>query len=216
MWFLATVGLVGLLRFVTPPTSAFMVQRRVEAWRAGDERFALRYSWVSFERLPPSLRLAVVSGEDQRFPSHFGFDVSAIADAVEDRLDGKSRRGASTLSQQVAKNLFLWPGRSFVRKGLEAYFTVLLEVLWPKRRILEVHLNVAEFGNGIYGAEAASQRFFGKPASWLSLEEASLMVAVLPSPRTRQVSAPSARVRERAEWIATQARNLGTTWLASL
>ena len=130
--------------------------------------------------------------------------MKAIEDAVEDRLEGKSTRGASTLTQQVAKNLFLWPGRSFVRKGLEAYFTVLLELLWSKARILEVHLNVAEFGNGVYGAEEASRLFLGKAAAALTPEEAAALVVVLPSPKTRKVLAPTPKVRERSQWVLAQ------------
>jgi monofunctional glycosyltransferase len=150
----------------------------------------------------------VVAAEDQKFPSHRGFDVESIGDAWEQRARGRVR-GASTISQQVAKNLFLWSGRSWVRKGFEAWFTVLIESLWSKQRILEVYLNVAEFGPGIYGAEAAAQRHFGKPAAALTRREAALLAAVLPDPRAMRAAVPSAYVARRARWIERQAAQLG-------
>lgn len=208
-WLAVTVTPVALLRFVDPPTTAFMLERRYEAWRRQDARFTLRQQWVPLSKVSPHLRLAVIAAEDQKFPEHFGFDVAAIEDAIEDRLEGRSKRGASTLTQQVAKNLFLWPGKSFLRKGLEAYFTVLLEALWPKRRILEVHLNVAELGNGVYGVEAASRLAFGTSAAALGPHEAALLAAVLPNPRARRITAPSPQVAERVGWIEDQARRLG-------
>lgn len=209
----AVVLAVVVLRFVDPPTTAFMLERRVEAWREGERRFSLRHQWVPLEHIDPTLQLAVVASEDQKFPQHFGFDVEAIADAVEDRFEGRSTRGASTLTQQVAKNLFLWPGQSFVRKGLEAGLTVLLELAWPKRRILEVHLNVAEFGDGVYGVEAACRAFYGKSAKHVTADEAALLAAVLPAPKRRSVSQPSEVVKARAAWVVEQSRALGPRWL---
>lgn len=203
-----------LLRFVNPPTTAFILERRLEATR--DSRFVVKQQWVPLENISPALQLAVVASEDQKFPRHFGFDVDAIADAVEDRFEGKSTRGASTLSQQVAKNLFLWPGHSFVRKCLEAGLTVLLELLWSKERILEVHLNIAEFGDGIYGVEAACRAFYGKSAKSVTAEEAAMLAAVLPAPRKRSVKRPSEVVKARAAWVVEQMRVLGPQWLASL
>lgn len=208
-WLALTWGPVLLFRFVDPPTTAFMLERRWEALEKQEAHFTLRQQWVPLEHISPNLRLAVIAAEDQKFPDHFGFDVAAIEDALEDRIEGKSKRGASTLTQQVAKNLFLWPGRSFVRKGLEAYFTVLLELTWPKWRILEVHLNVAEFANGVYGVEAASRLAFGTSAASVGPHEAALLAAVLPSPRTRRITAPSAAVAQRVGWIEEQARRLG-------
>jgi monofunctional biosynthetic peptidoglycan transglycosylase len=155
------------------------------------------------------MRLAVVAAEDQKFPHHWGFDFESIADAVQEKGARGRPRGASTISQQVARNLFLWPGRSYLRKGLEAYFTVLLELLWPKRRILEVYLNVAEFGDGIYGIAAAAQAFFGKRPADLGRAEAALLAAVLPNPRRLHARNPSAYVRERALWIEEQMIHLG-------
>jgi monofunctional biosynthetic peptidoglycan transglycosylase len=160
---------------------------------------------VPWERISPHAAVAVLASEDQRFPQHAGFDLESIADAVEERSRGGRLRGASTISQQVAKNLFLWPGRSWLRKGLEAWLTVWIEALWPKPRILEVYLNVAQFGPCTFGVGAASRRFFGKEPAHLTLAEASLLAAVLPNPVRRRVEAPSPGVRRRAAWIARQA-----------
>jgi monofunctional biosynthetic peptidoglycan transglycosylase len=184
-----------------------MLERRIAA--IGQRDFHLRYRWTPYTRVSAELPIALVASEDQKFPLHHGFDVQAIADAMEDAEDGDRLRGASTISQQAAKNLFLWNGRSFVRKGLEVYFTVLLEVTWPKRRILEVYLNTAEFGDGIYGAAAASEAFFGKPASALDGREAALLAAVLPNPKRYRVDQPSAHVLRRVVWIERQVGQLG-------
>jgi monofunctional biosynthetic peptidoglycan transglycosylase len=151
----------------------------------------------------------VVASEDQKFPEHWGFDVEAIEKAYELNQHSHRVRGASTISQQVAKNLYLWSGRSYFRKGLEAYFTLLIEGFWPKRRILEIYLNVAEFGDGTYGAEAASARFFHRPASRLSRSDAALLAAVLPNPERYSVAAPSHYVLQRREWILGQMQALG-------
>lgn len=156
------------------------------------------------------MKLAVIASEDQKFPEHEGFDFESINQALEDRERGRRVRGASTISQQVAKNMFLWPRQSWFRKGLEAYFTLLIEVLWPKQRILEVYLNIAEFGKGIYGVGAASQVFFGKPAAQLNSYDAALLAAVLPSPRRMRVNAPSPYVRSRQEWIVAQMQRMGS------
>jgi monofunctional glycosyltransferase len=213
---LVVVLVLLALRFIDPPTTAFMLERRLAAARANDERFVLRQRWVPLDRISPLLQLAVVASEDQKFPQHFGFDVTAIADAVEARFEGTSTRGASTLTQQVAKNLFLWPGQSFVRKGLEVPLTVLLEALWPKRRILEVHLNIAEFGDGVYGVEAGSRAAFGKSASTVTAQEAALLASVLPAPKRRSAKNPSPVVKARADWVAEQMRVLGPKWLDTL
>jgi monofunctional glycosyltransferase len=203
-----TVTPILLLRWVPPPTSAFMLERRLGGlWR--DQATVVRYRWVPWEAIAPPARLAVVAAEDQKFPLHWGFDVQAIAEAVEDNERRRLPRGASTITQQVAKNLFLWSGRRYVRKGLEAYFTVLLELLWPKRRILEVYLNLAEFGDGTFGVGAAAQAFFGKPPARLTGPEASLLAAVLPNPRRLRVSSPSPYVLQRARWIEDQMEQLG-------
>ena len=156
-----------------------------------------------------STGVAVIASEDQQFPFHTGFDFNSIREAVRASERGKRLRGASTISQQVAKNLFLWPGHSFIRKGLEAYFTVLIETLWPKERILEMYLNIAQFGDGIYGVQAAAQRFWHKPASRLSSAEAASLAAVLPNPLRLHAERPSRYVIERRDWILAQMRDLG-------
>lgn len=200
---------VVVFRFVDPWSSAFMTAWRLDALRAGGTAVAPDYRWRDLGQVSPALPVALVAAEDQKFPTHAGFDLDAIDRALAERAAGGRLRGASTISQQVAKNLFLWEGRSFVRKGIEAWYTVLIEAIWPKRRILEVYVNVAEFGDGIYGAEAAAQRFFGKPASALDADEAALLAAVLPNPKRFDVAAPSGHVRERQRWIVRQARQLG-------
>ena len=200
---------VLILRFLPPPTSAVMVERRLAAWRDGEHGFAVKQRFVSLSEISPELPIALVAAEDQKFPSHHGFDFAAIGEAMDDADDGARLRGASTISQQTAKNLFMWNGRSFVRKGLEAYFTVLLELTWPKSRILEVYANIAEFGDGIYGAEAAAQTFFGKSARQLSAHESALLAASLPNPEKLRVDQPSAYMLKRAAWIERQTRQLG-------
>ena len=160
-----SVAAVLLLRWIDPPYSAFMAETQIEAWMRRDRNYVFRHSWVDLTRISPNLPLAVVASEDQKFPEHWGFDVEAIEKAYQLNQHSHRVHGASTISQQVAKNLYLWSGRSYFRKALEAYFTVLIESFWPKRRILEIYLNIAEFGTGTYGAEAAAQRFFHKPAA---------------------------------------------------
>lgn len=208
--FLGAVA-VAALRFVDPATSALMLERRLSAWRRG-EPFALRHRWVPLASISPNLQTAVVAAEDQKFASHLGFDVEAIGDAVEEHLEGRSSRGASTLTQQVAKNLFLWPAHSLLRKGLEAYFTVLLELFWPKRRILEVYLNLAEWGPGVFGAEAASRAWFKHGAASLTPDEAAALAATLPAPRSRNPTEPAPQVRVRMGWIAEQAARVKVEW----
>jgi monofunctional biosynthetic peptidoglycan transglycosylase len=204
-----TIAPVVCLRWIPPPRSAYMVERRLaDYWRGRPHRI-IRYRWIGWESISPQMRLAVVAAEDQKFLYHWGFDFESIEDAVEHKGPKGRLRGASTITQQVARNLFLWPGRSYVRKGLEAYFTVLLEMLWPKRRILEVYLNIAEFGEGAYGVSAASQTFFGKRPSALDRQDAALLAAVLPNPSRFHVRKPSAYVRERAGWIEEQMALLG-------
>ncbi len=195
-------------RWIPPPTSAFML-------RSAAEGLEVEQKWVAWQEISPQLALAVVAAEDQRFPLHRGFDVESIRSALDEERG--RRRGASTISQQVVKNLFLWPERSWLRKGIEAHLTLFVEMLWPKRRILEVYLNLAEFGPGVYGAEAASQRYFGKQAADLSQRQAALLAAVLPNPRRYSATAPSGYVRKRAEWIERQMRQLGgSSYLAGL
>lgn len=203
--FVLSILLVLPGRWLAPPTTSFMEQARFQS-----KSRKIAYEWVEYEKISPRLAISAVAAEDQKFPTHHGFDLKSIADAMEKNSKRSKRpRGASTISQQVAKNLFLWPGKSFVRKGIEAYFTLLIETLWPKRRILEVYLNIAQFGPQTFGAEAASRKFFGKPASRLSSHEAALLIAVLPNPKRMHVSRPSKYVRRRASEIEHAVRQLG-------
>lgn len=214
LWLLAlllllSVGSVVLLRWVDPPTTAFIVRERLSAGEPGKPS-SVQYRWVDGKQISPYVKVAVIAAEDQKFPEHHGFDFDSINDALEDRERGRRVRGASTLSQQVAKNLFLWPGQSWIRKGMEAYFTVLIETLWPKQRILEVYVNIAEFGSGVFGVGAAAEVFFKKPAARLSAPEAALLAAVLPSPKRMKVRSPSRYVLSRQQWILGQMRGLGS------
>ncbi len=201
----ATALPIAALRFVPPLTTAFMLAHKWPLARGNDACADLLYEWVPRREIAKNMFRAVIAAEDQRFAGHPGFDFDAIEDALEDRDANGNSRGASTISQQVAKNVFLWPGRSFVRKGLEAWLTIWIEALWPKQRILEVYVNVAQFGRCTFGVGAASRAFFRKPPSALTAGEAALLAAVLPNPITRRVDAPSGRVRARAAWIARQA-----------
>ena len=196
-----------LFSFLPVPFSAVMVERQVSAWLTGDFGYVAHSDWVPMSEISSPMALAVMAAEDQKFPEHWGFDVDAIQSVLD--KDGGKMRGASTLSQQTAKNLFLWDGRSWVRKGLEAGLTVGIETVWTKRRILTVYLNIVEFGDGVFGVEAASQRYFGKPASRLTMSEAALLAAVLPNPLRFKASAPSGYVRSRQAWIMRQMRQLG-------
>ncbi len=206
---LLSAGMVLLFRWVNPPFSAFMAEMQIAAWAGRDSSYVSRHTWADLKRISPNLPLAVVASEDQKFPEHWGFDVEAIEKAYALNQHSHRIRGASTISQQVAKNLFLWSGRSYFRKALEAYFTVLIESCWPKRRILEIYLNIAEFGYGTYGAEAAAQRFFHKSAARLSRSDAAVLAAVLPNPQRFSAAAPSHYVQQRREWILGQMQALG-------
>jgi len=203
-----SIAMTVLFRFVPPPVSALMIERRMDAWQAG-RQYSSHYQWVEFDRIAPPMAAAVIAAEDQNFSSHHGFDWDAIQRAMDYDENGNKLRGASTMTQQTAKNLFLWPDRNWLRKGFEAYLTVLLEGLWGKRRILETYLNIVEFGDGIYGVEAASQRFFHKSSVHLTPEDAALLAAVLPNPHRLKANAPSNYVRERQQWILRQMRQLG-------
>jgi len=208
-WFAVTWLMVLVLRFVPPWTSAVMVERQLGAWVRHEPNFHLQQHWVPWSQISPWVPLAMVAGEDQKFPYHHGFDFDSIHSAIDKADDGGRLRGASTISQQTAKNLFLWNGRSFVRKGLEAYFTVLLELTWPKQRILEVYANIAELGDGVYGVGAASDTFFHTVPARLGSAQAARLAAVLPSPRRLHVDQPSNYVMRRTNWIAQQMSQLG-------
>lgn len=203
-------GGIALFSILPVPFSAVMVERQVSAWLGGNFGYVAHSDWVSMDEISPWMGLAVIAAEDQKFPEHWGFDVSAIEKALAHNERNESRiRGASTLSQQTAKNLFLWDGRSWVRKGLEAGLTLGIETVWSKKRILTVYLNIAEFGDGVFGVEAASQRYFHKPASKLTMSEAALLAAVLPNPIRFKASAPTGYVHSRQAWIMRQMRQLG-------
>ncbi|MEM8683702.1 MAG: monofunctional biosynthetic peptidoglycan transglycosylase [Pseudomonadota bacterium] len=208
--FLVSLMLVVPLRWFDPVTTAFMLQD-------GSGLDPVLYQWADRTDIGVAPALAVVAAEDQKFADHFGFDVQSIVDSIEDFEDGKSLRGASTISQQVAKNLYLWSGRSYVRKGLEAYFTVLIEISLPKERILEIYLNIAEFGPGVYGVPAASRYYFNKDPLRMSNSEAALLAAVLPNPNRLHVDRPSRYVRERQRWIREQMERLHREqWIVAL
>jgi monofunctional glycosyltransferase len=196
-----SIAAAAVLRWVDPPLSAFMLWDRI-----GNDR-ELRYEWVPLQHISSHLHITVVAAEDQKFPNHSGFDFQSIAEALDENR--QRQRGASTITQQVAKNLFLWSGHSYTRKAVEAWFAVLIELFWSKQRILEVYLNIAEFGPGIYGAEAAAQAFFGKPAHKLNPYESALLAAVLPNPRRMSAASPSRYVHGRAWEILLASRDLG-------
>ncbi|BBO81439.1 monofunctional biosynthetic peptidoglycan transglycosylase [Desulfosarcina ovata] len=202
--FILTVLVTLLFRWVPVPTSAFMLRQRLSG-RAVD------YRWVPMDRISPNAALAVIASEDQNFFAHWGIDLKAVTNAIEENRTRKHPRGASTISQQVAKNLFLWPRASYVRKGIEVYFTLLMELLWPKERILTVYLNIAEMGRGVFGVEAASQRFYGLPATRLNRRRAATLAAVLPSPRRMSAARPSDYVVRRTWQIMVQMDRLGGT-----
>lgn len=208
-WVFVTVAVVIALRWVNPPTTAFMLRDRIGGLIGGEPGYEFRHEWRGWDRISPDAALAVVAAEDQKFPWHSGFDLEQIDKALTDRERGRRVRGASTISQQVAKNLFLWPGQSWVRKGLEAGLTVLIELAWPKQRILEVYLNVAEFGRGTWGVQAASQHYFARDADRLTRSQAALLAAVLPAPKRYRVDAPGPYVRKRQAWIERQMAALG-------
>lgn len=199
---LGPAAILVVYRFVPPPLTPLMVIRYVEG--AG-----IKKNWVPLDRVSPFVPRAVIASEDNLFCEHAGFDWRSMGDAVDDYMEGRRTRGASTISMQTAKNLFLWPGRSFMRKGVEAYLTVLLELLWDKRRIMEVYLNIAEWGDGIYGIDAAARAHFGKRAAALTEREAALLAAVLPNPREWSPARPSAYIAQRARIITTRIGQLG-------
>ena len=202
-WVALTVLLVLPWRWIPPPTTAFMLRERI----VGEG--TPHHQWVRWDDISPHLPIAAVAAEDQKFPGHFGFDFDSIADAMEEKRRGGRLRGASTISQQVAKNLYLWPGQNLVRKGLEAYFTVAIELMWPKRRILEVYLNVAEFGPGVFGVLAASRHAFLREPGDLTPRQAATLVAVLPSPKRMSAARPSEYVMRRAREIQEAVAQLG-------
>lgn len=190
-----------VLRWVDPPITITQLNN----WMSG---YGLKRDYIDFDKMSPNIRLAVMASEDQLFPDHNGFDLKSIKKALERNKKSKRIRGASTISQQVAKNVFLWQGRSWFRKGLEVYFTFMIELLWPKERILEMYLNVAEMGKGIFGIEAAARTYFKKPASKLTRAEAARIAACLPNPKKYKAEPASPYVARRTSWILNQMNNL--------
>jgi monofunctional glycosyltransferase len=215
---LAGMALVVLaLRWINPPTSAFMLGTRIDALISGDHGYTTHYQWVDFKQISPEAALAVIASEDQQFPFHSGFDFNSIREAEQHNATSRRIHGASTISQQVAKNLFLWSGRSYFRKGVEAVLTVMIEHSWSKKRILEVYLNIVEFGRGIYGVQVAAQHFFREDARQLTRPEAALLAAVLPNPRHLHIENPSRYVLSRRDQIDVQMSELGgTAYLSKL
>ena len=209
LWFvLVSVLWVLAYRFINPPLTLLMVQRNLER-KDKDKPNKIEKKWVKFEDISDNMKRAAVSAEDQLFLKHMGFDIKAIEKAYASNTKGKKVKGGSTISQQTAKNVFLWPGRSYIRKAFEAYFTLLIEVLWSKERILEVYLNVIEMGDGIYGAEAAAQAYYGKSCTKLSRAEAALIAACFPNPLRWNPKKPTGYIRHRQYLIMRNMKRLG-------
>ena len=199
-FFAITIFWVLALKFINPPITYLMIKRGFE-WQAAGKGFKIEKNWLNYDELSTNLKKAAIAGEDAHFMTHNGFDTKAIMEAFEKNNDGKALRGGSTISQQTAKNVFLWPERSWLRKGLETYFTFLIELFWSKKRILEVYLNVIEMGQGVYGAEEASKYYFDKSGKSLTKKEAALIIAILPNPRKWDARRPSRYVNSRANSI---------------
>lgn len=211
VFFVSTLGYVIYLRWFPPLTTPLMVMRSTEARPDDkqDDNFKIRAEWLSYSSISSNAKMAVIASEDQRFANHNGFDFGAIQKAYSHNQKSKKIKGASTISQQVAKNVFLWPARSWVRKGLEVYFTVLIETFWPKERILEMYLNIAELGDGIFGVEAASQAYYHKSAANLSPAEGALLAAILPNPRKYSAKKPGRFELQRRARIMRSMKRLG-------
>ncbi|HFF1653341.1 TPA: monofunctional biosynthetic peptidoglycan transglycosylase [Providencia rettgeri] len=206
VWFCTVI----VFKYVPVPFSAVMFERQISAWLNLNFPYVSSSAWVSEKQISPYIYLAVIASEDQNFPHHWGFDLDAIERAYKHNVNNKqSIRGASTISQQTVKNLWLWDGRSWVRKGLETVMTPIMELMWSKQRILTIYLNIAEFGDGVFGVEEASNKFFNKPASQLSMSEAALLAAVLPNPHRYSAKSPSSYVLRRQAWILNQMHLLG-------
>lgn len=211
-FFLLSIIPIIIFKFLPPPTSSFMIQNKLKNL-IDDKPSIIYYDWVRKDNISTQLKLAVIGAEDQIFFEHWGFDFRSISEAFKINQRKRIQRGASTITQQVSKNLFLWPQKSFIRKGLEAYFTLLIELIWSKDRILEVYLNIAQFGENVFGAEAASKKYFKKNAKNLNHYEASLMAAVLPNPLRFKINAPTTYVINRSKWIRKQMYQLGESIL---
>lgn len=216
MALLAPAAVIVLLRWVEPPFTAYMLRTHFNAQDAGAEGPTIYYRWVEIEDMAACMPLAAVAAEDQTFPAHHGLAWAAIQDALVENLDGDDGaiRGASTITQQTVKNLFLWPAKSYIRKGIEVYLTLWLELLWSKQRILEMYLNIAQFDDRVFGVSAAAERLFGTTAADLTDRQCAALAAVLPAPTKYSAAAPSAYVQSRIRWIRQQMRQLGSRYLA--
>lgn len=199
-FFISSILMVIIYRFINPPVTPLMLLRCGEQVIEG-KSLMMNKKWVPINQISPNLQTAVIASEDIHFLTHFGFDIEAIQKANELNKKGRKIHGASTITQQTAKNVFLWPGRDWIRKGVEAYFTLLIETFWSKQRIMEVYLNVIEMGDGVYGAEAASLVYFGKDADQLTKEQAALIASVLPNPRKWHPNAPSSYIQRKKNRI---------------
>ncbi len=212
LWFIFSRAFVFFFSFIIlfsiipVPYSAYMIEQKISHW---GENYNIKYKWVSLDKISWQMQVAVIAAEDQKFKDHFGIDFQAIESAIEHNLNSKKVRGASTISQQTVKNLYLCSSRSWFRKGIELPLTLGVEIIWSKSRILEVYLNIAEFGNGIFGVEAAARHFFKKSASQLTIKEASLLAASLPNPHSFRVERPRKIMRAKQRWIIRQIYNLG-------
>lgn len=202
-FFVLSIVSVIVFRWVPVPITPLMIIRDVQQL-GKDKGVVMKHDWVPLEEISPKLQLAVVCSEDQNYLKHFGFDIGAMKKAMAENENGKRIRGGSTITQQTAKNVFLWQGRSYLRKGLEAWFTLLIEIFWSKERIMEVYLNSIEMGQGIYGAEAACQFWFNKPAKKITKDEAAAIAAILPNPLRYKANPPSSYITGRKAWIKQQ------------
>lgn len=201
---LLSVSLVLLMRWIDPFSSMLMVERKFS-----DKKIIQQRTWKDWDHISDNIKIAVIAAEDQNFANHWGFDFKAIERALKHNQNNKKIRGASTITQQVAKNIFLWSSRSWIRKSIESWFTLEIELLWSKKRTLEIYLNSVEWGNGIFGIEAASQYYFHVSAKQLTPYQASLLAAILPNPRKWNPAKPNHYIQKKAQWIRNQMNNLG-------
>lgn len=202
---LFSVFLILLMRWVNPWGSMLMVERKMANWNINQQRI-----WKDWDQISDNIKIAVIAAEDQQFANHWGFDFKAINRALNYNKNNRKIRGASTITQQVAKNIFLWSSRNWIRKGVESWFTVWIELIWSKQRTLEIYLNSVEWGEGIFGIEAASRHYFGVSAKQLTKEQASLLAAILPNPRKWSPVNPNILTQKKAKWILGQMENLDT------
>jgi monofunctional biosynthetic peptidoglycan transglycosylase len=208
---IASVSAVIIFGFLPPPCTPLMLVRLVEQATNPAQTLRLRQTWLTANEISPNMYRAAIAAEDQNFNEHFGLDFGAMKKALKNNQQGKKIKGGSTITQQTAKNLFLWQGRSYLRKALEAYFTILIEIFWSKKRILQMYLNIIEMGDGIYGIQAAAQYYFKKPAAQLTPAQAATIAAILPNPRRWSASKPTPYIIKKRNWILRNMNNLGNT-----